>query len=1057
MYFTHLHVHSHYSLLDGMSKIDELVDLAQQMNLDALALTDHGVLHGAIEFYKKARKKGIKPIIGCEVYLAPRSLYDKRPKIDTKLSHLVLLAKDFTGYQNLLKLVTIGELEGFYYKPRIDKKVLREHSEGLIGLSACLKGEIPQAILAKKYSKAKELIKEYQDIFGPDDFYLELQDHLEIPEQREVNKKLLQLSEEMKVKAVVTCDSHYPRKEDKRVHDVFLAIQTGTGIDDEERLRMTQTDLHLKTPQEIEEHFSRYPFLFDNIKEIVEKCNLTLNLGKLVFPKFATPNQEPAWEYLRKLALKRFLSFYPRHSTEAKQRLEHELEVIRETDFADYFLVIQDIINFAKEKGIMTNTRGSAAGSLVAYVLGITNIDPLKYHLYFERFLNPERIAPPDIDLDVADNRRQEIINYISQKYGSDKVAQVITFGIMKSRLAVRDVTRALGLPYSLGDQIAKLIPSNLSLTEALQNIPELRNLYETNPDAKEVIDIAHRLEGVARHASTHAAGVVIAPTPLVNYVPLQHSSRNEKEVVTQYDMYALQDVGLVKIDILGLANLTIIKNSLRIIKKVWGKEIDLDSLGFEDKKVYKLLSKGETVGVFQLESEGMRRYLQQLQPHNFEDIMAMLALYRPGPMELIPQFIRRKQGKEKIEYLHPKLKPILSSTYGICVFQEQLMRIAHDLAGFSMAEADILRKAVGKKIKSLLNAQKEKLIQGMVKNKVRREIAEKIWKWVEPFARYGFNKGHTASYARITYQTAWLKAHYPNAFMAALLTSDYGNLDRVAIEIQECERIGIKVLPPSVNKSFVEFGIDKKTGNIYFSLAAIKNVGVGLATVIQEERSKNGPFKNLSDFLERLPRQSLNRKSLESLAKAGALDCFGSRELIVEHLDRILKWAYQRANQKNQWQMGLWKEDDTDILEKIAKEKGIPDVDRSKRIEWEREFLGIYLTTHPLEGYKKVLAKISLLPSKIDWPYIGRRIRVGGFISQIHKIRTKKGEPMAFLQISDKHKNIEAIIFPSVLNNYLTVLAENKVVVVEGRVEKRNGTLQLIGEKIEEVKPLEV
>jgi len=1055
MYFTHLHLHSHYSLLDGLPKIEEILQKAKEVGFDSLALTDHGVLYGALEFYIKAKELGIKPIIGCELYLAPRTLHDKVPKVDTKFYHLPVLVKNIEGYKNLLQLVTIGELEGFYYKPRVDKEVLKKYSKGLIALSGCLRGEICQALLANSFSRAKELLEEYQNIFGKENFYLELQDHSELEEQKKVNDLLIQLANETKTPAVVTCDSHYLNLEDKRTHEVLLAVQTGTGIEDEERFTMKKTDLHLKTKEEVEKNFNSYPQIFENIKKIVDSCNLELELGKITFPKFETPNNEDHFEYLKKLTYEGFNKIY-KNDVQAKERLDYELEVIKQTNFADYFLIIHDFIKFAEENGILTNTRGSAAGSLVAYALNITRVDPLKFELYFERFLNPERIQPPDIDVDVADNRRQDLIDYLISKYGKDHVAQIITFGFMKARLAVRDVNRALGYPYSLGDRIAKLIPFNMSAEEALKMIPELRELYETDFKAKEVLDISQKLEGVARHASTHAAGVVITSEKLTSYVPLQHSSRNEEEIITQYNMYDLEKIGLIKMDILGLKNLTVIKNSLRIIKKVYDREINLDEIGFDDKEVFNLLSSGQTIGVFQVESEGMRRYLKELKPTNIEDVTAMLALYRPGPMELIPQFIKRKQKKEPITYLHPKLKPILEKTYGICVYQEQLMRIAHDLAGFSMAEADVLRKAVGKKIKKLLEAQKEKMIEGMKQNGIPEKIAFKIWEWVKPFARYGFNKGHSASYARITYQTAWLKAHYPNAFMAALLTSDFGDLDRIAIEIGECERLNIKVLPPSVNSSFVEFGIDKETKEIYFSLAAIKNVGVGVAQAIQEERQKNGLFQSLADFLKRLDRQLLNRKTLESLMKSGALDCFGSRELMVENLDEILNWANHNFNHLNHPQLDLFGETNVNILEKLKKEKGEPPVDRLKRVNWEREYLGLYLTIHPLEGYQKVLAKYSFPLSKIDFSMIGKKIKIGGFISQIQKIRTKTGQNMVFLKLSDNSRKMEIVFFPRALKENQFLLAEDKVVLVEGKLDKRNGDFQLIGEKIEEIKPLE-
>ena len=1057
MYFTHLHVHSHYSLLDGLARPEQLLKQAKEMGLDALALTDHGVMYGAIEFYSLAKKMGIKPIIGCEVYLAPNSLTDKVPKIDNKLYHLVLLAKNKTGYYNLLKLVTIAELEGFYYKPRIDKEVLKKHSDGLIALSACAKGEIPSALLVGDYKKASQLAQEYQEIFGKDNFYLELQHHPELPDQEKINNGLLKLSKELNIPAVITTDVHYTKKEDKEAQDVLLAIQTGTDIENKDRLSMKEMDLYFKSPEEIEKDFSKYPELFENIKKIVDQCNLELDLGEIILPHFTTPKGEDSFQYLKEVALQNFKKIYSLKNKEAKERFDYELKIIKETGFADYFLIIHDFIRFTKEENILTNTRGSAAGSLIAYVLGITSVDPLEHGLYFERFLNPERIQPPDIDLDIADNRRADLINYITEKYGQDHVAQIITFGIMKSRMAVRDVTRALGHPYALGDQISKLLPQNITINKALSIVPELRQLYGTDTDARDIINMAKQLEGVARHASTHAAGVVISREPLVHYSPLQHSSRNDKEVITQYDMYALEKIGLLKVDILGLANLTIIKNALRIIKKVYGDEINLDKLGFEDKKVYKLLSDGNTVGIFQVEGQGMRRYLQELKPTTFEDIIAMLSLYRPGPMEFIPSFINRKRGKEKIVYLHPKLKPILEKTYNICIYQEQLMQIAHDLGGFSMGEADVLRKAVGKKIQTLLQAQREKLIEGMIKNDIKKPIAEKIWAWVEPFARYGFNKSHSASYARITYQTAWLKAHYPNAFMAALLTSDFGNLDRIAIEIAECQRLGIEVKPPSVNESFAEFGTDKKTGNIYFSLAAIKNVGEGVATIIQEERQNNGIFENLTDFLKRMSRQALNKKTLESLIKAGALDCFGDRELMADNLEEIVDWVYRFHNHKNDNQISLFGESDSDdVLDHLKRNNSIKPSNKTQRINWEREYLGIYLTGHPLDSYKNVLGKIALTVSQLDPRHLGRKIKVYGFISRIQKVRTKRGKSMVFTRLADYNNSIEVVLYPTVLANNLAVLREDKVLLVEGTMDKRNGSYQIIGERLEEIEPME-
>ena len=1054
MAFSHLHVHSHYSLLDGLSKIDDLIKRAKELNFKALALTDHGNLYGAIEFYSKALEAGLKPIIGCEFYLAPSSINDKNGNRGGGNDyHLVLLAKDEQGYKNLLKLVSIAHLEGFYYHPRIDKEILKNHHEGLIALSACLRGEISQAILSKDMDRARKVIQEYVEIFGKD-FYLELQDHPEIKEQQIVNENLLKLAQEFNLKAVVTCDSHYLYKEDKEAHDVLLAIQTSSVVSDEERLTMKMADFSLKSEEEIAEHFKDHPELLANTEEIVNQCHLEIPMGKVIFPEFELPENTDSFSYLKQLAEEGFKKFYSPDNKEARERLEYELSIIKQTGFSDYFLIVTDFIKFAQEKGILTNTRGSAAGSLVLYVLGVTKLDPLKFDLYFERFLNPERIAPPDIDVDVADDRRQELIDYLSQKYGQNHVSQIVTFGVMKARMAVRDVTRALGYSYALGDKIAKLIPFNFDLEEALSSVDELRQLYASQNEVREVIDMAKKLEGVVRHASTHAAGIVISKEPLTNYVPLQHSSRSEKEIVCQYSMYDLEKIGLLKFDILGLANLTVIKNTLRIIRKLEDsqKEIDLDALGFEDKKVYQLLSKGETVGVFQLESAGMRRYLQELKPTTFEDIIAMIALFRPGPMELIPLYIRRKQGLEKISYLHPKLEPILKKTYGVLIYQEQLLEIARSLAGFSWAEADVLRKAVGKKIKSLLDAQQEKMIKGMVQNGIDKNLALKIWNWFEPFARYGFNKAHAASYARIAYQTAWLKSHYPNAFMAALLTSDFGNLDRISIEVSECERLNIKVLPPSVNDSFVEFGVDKETGQIRFGLAAIKNVGRGVAELIVEERKLNGPYQNIADFLKRLPRSALNKKTLESLIKAGALDIFGDRQTLLDHLSELIN-RLDKNNHSNRHscQRGLFGDDYNNEPTLVDCQWEMTNYTPVKaKLEWEKEYLGLYLSADPLASFRSFINQKSLAIANLLPPMVGRKVRVCGLMTNLHKIMTRTGAPMMFSQLVDNHHRIELVIYPAIMNKYYLAIGEGKVVMVEGRLERRNGEYSLICDKIE-------
>ncbi|MCX6737037.1 MAG: DNA polymerase III subunit alpha, partial [Candidatus Parcubacteria bacterium] len=1008
-------------------------------------------LYGAIEFYTKALSAGIKPIIGCEFYVAARTLDDKNTKQDADYSHLLLLAKNEKGYRNLLKLVTISNLRGFYYKPRIDHTVLKEHSEGLICATACLRGEVPRAILNNDFEKVNLLIDEYKNMFTEGDFYLELQHHPELEEQKIVNEALIKLGKEKNIKTIVTCDSHYLNKEDLETHEILLAVQTGSVMEDEKRFSMRQIDASFKTAEEIAKDFPNHLELFDNIQEIVDKCNLHLEMGKVIFPSFDVPDGLSAFDYLRELANQRYERFYKLDDQKAQERLSYELGVIKQTGFSDYFLIVQDFVNYCRNNGILTNTRGSAAGCMVSYILGITDVDPLKYDLYFERFLNPDRIAPPDIDVDVADNKRNDLIQYITDKYGEDHVSQIVTFGVMKARLASRDVTRALGLPYSLGDQISKFIPFNADIETALEEVQELRQLYDTNPEAATIIDNARKLEGVVRHASPHAAGIIISKQPLTDYVPLQHSSRNEKDIISQYSMYDIEKIGLLKIDILGLANLTVIKNALRIIKKLKNEdqEMNLDSLGFEDKKVFQLLSKGETVGVFQLESSGMRRYLQELKPTCFEDIVAMVALYRPGPMDLLPSYIDRKNGREKISYLHPLLEPILSSTYGVMIYQEQLMKVARDLAGFTLAEADILRKAVGKKNKELLNTQKEKMLQGMVKNNINKNIAEKIWNWFEPFAQYGFNKSHAVSYARIAYQTAWLKSYYPAAFMAALLTSDFGNLDRIAIEVAECEKIGAKVKPPSVNYSFVEFGVEKEKSGILFGLSAIKNVGVGGGGIIIEKRQTNGVYLNISDFVKRSPRNVLNKKALESLIKAGALDCFGDRQKMLDKLPDILNLADRLNNNKNNSQQGLFGEEyhnsggsDFDDLS--------GDTPRSMKLAWEKEYLGLHISEHPLDDFRGFIAKKSLAIANLLPQMAGRKVKACGLMCRVKKITTKTGRSMVIACLSDTAQSVELVFFPTIFDRYSSVIVNDQVVIAEGKLEQRNGEMQIVCDKLE-------
>src|SRR4030042_853283 len=802
--FTHLHVHSHYSLLDGLPKIGELLDYAKKSGMDSIALTDHGVLYGAVEFYQKAKEKGIKPIIGVEAYLAYEKMEQKRPNIDDKRYHLTLLAKNAEGYKNLVKLVTKAQLEGFYYKPRVDMDLLRKHGKGLICLSGCLQGRIPRLILAKKMKEAEELALEFQEIFGKDNFYLELQHHPNIKEQETVNKGLISLSKKLKIPVVATQDSHYLKPEDAEAQDILMLINTGANPNDPERLTLKSDDFSLKSPAEMANAFKLIPEAIENTQKIADSCNFEFKLGETKLPQFPLPDDKTADEYLKELCYQGLEKKYQKSSKETTDRLEYELSIIKQTGFASYFLIVQDFVRWAKENRIVVGPgRGSAPGSLVSYLLNITTIDPIKYNLLFERFLNPERVSLPDIDLDFTDRRRDEVIEYVSQKYGRDKVAQIITFGTMAARAVIRDVGRAMSYPYAFCDQIAKMIPFSFTLKETLEKVSEFRQAYETDEQARKLIDAAKKLEGVARHASTHACGVVISKEPLENIVPLQHPTQNDQNIVTQYEMHSIEDLGILKMDFLGLKNLTIIEDTLARIYVIHGINLDIEKLPTDDKKTFKLLQAGGTVGVFQLESDGMRRYLKQLKPTEFEDIISMVALYRPGPMQLIPDYISRKNKKQKIEDFHPQLKPILEKTYGIAVYQEQIIQITKDMAGFTLAEADVLRKAIGKKIKKLVMSQKEKFIAGMKKNDIEENIAQQIWYWIEPFASYSFNRSHAAAYATIAYQTAYLKTHFPAEFMSSLLTSERNDIERIAVLIEECKKMGLTVLPPDINESF--------------------------------------------------------------------------------------------------------------------------------------------------------------------------------------------------------------------------------------------------------------
>jgi DNA polymerase-3 subunit alpha len=1053
MAFTHLHVHSHYSLLDGLPKIDELIEKAKKEKMNALALTDHGVMYGAIEFYKKAKEAGIKPIIGMEAYVALESRFSKRVKIDDRPFHLTLLAKNSEGYKNIIKLSSLGHIEGFYYKPRIDLELLRVYSNGLIALSGCLQGEIPRAILSHQdEEKIAQIIETYREIFK-DDFYLEVQAH-DFPEQIEVNEKLFLLGKKFNLKIVATSDIHYLEKEDAEIQDILLCLQTKKKLNDKDRLKMSSNDFYFRSEKEMLEFFKGREEVVYNTSEIVEKCNLEIELGKIKFPKFALPEGENPDDYLKKICYEKLKEKYPKPTKEVIKRLEYELEVIKKTGFATYFLIVYDFVNWAKENKIMVGPgRGSAAGSLVSYLLNITTVDPIKYNLMFERFLTAEgRISSPDIDLDFADTRRDEVIDYIEKKYGKENVAQIITFGTMAARVAVRDVGRVLNFPYSFCDKLAKMIPQNLSLEEALQKVRELKDLYLENPDVRKIIDIAKKLEGVARHASTHACGLVITPEPLNNYLPTQYDVSQEKRVlISQYSMYSIEDLGLLKFDLLGLKNLTLLEQAVKLIEKS-GKKIDLEKIPLDDKKTFELFKNGETIGVFQFESEGMRKYLKELKPNNFEDIVAMIALYRPGPMEWISKYIYSKKTK-KVSYLHPKLKPILEKTYGVAIYQEQIMEIAKELAGFTLAEADVLRKAIGKKIPALLKEQKEKFIEGCIKNKIDKKTAEEIFAFIEPFAGYAFNRSHAVCYAKIAYQTAYLKANYPVEFMTALLISDANDLDRIAIEVEEAKRLNIEVLPPDVNESDENFSIVEKDGKkaIRFGLLAIKNVGENVAKAIINERNENGIYQNLEDFLKRVPIDYLNKRSLESLIKAGALDRFGERGTLLENLNELLEFARKTQKEKKIQQKTLF--DDINLNSSSIYLKNSKNLSWQEILSLEKEFLGIYVSDHPLKIIKEKIEKIKITPClKLSQLNDGEIVKVVGVITKIKKIITNSNEPMLFVKIEDLSGSTEVLVFPAILKETISTWQENKIVLIEGRVSEKEGEPKIIVIKVKEI-----
>ena len=1070
--FVHLHAHSHYSLLDGLGKVSDMVNHVKSQGMDALALTDHGVLYGAIDFYETAKEAGIKPIIGYEAYVARGSRLSKTAE-DTNPYHLILLAKNKTGYQNLLKLVTEAHLTGFYYKPRIDWELLEQHHEGLICTSACLASETSQAILRGDTNGAKETARRYAELFGEGNYYLELQHHPNIPEQAQVNEELKKMAAELHLPLVATNDAHYVAPTDAEAQDVLLCIQTGKQLSDTDRMNMTSEDFSLKSPQEMYEAFADTPEAVENTVKIAEQCSLELDLGGMILPKFTVPEGfSTEADYLRRLVYagmvdrygtagasldlpagsssERYTEELHRHglSQEMIDRLDYEMGVIEKMGYESYFLIVADFVNWAKQQGIVVGPgRGSAAGSIVAYVLRITNLDPLEFGLLFERFLNPDRISMPDIDLDFADDRRQEVIEYVANKYGKDHVAQIITFGTLGAKAAVRDTGRVMGMLYGRVDEVCKLIPGKpgTKLVDVRKQ-SDIAALERDDGQVKRLLELAQRLEGSNRHASTHAAGVVISDAPLVTYVPLQYATRDDSSVVTQYSMFPIERVGLLKMDFLGLANLTILRTAVEIVAAVYGDTIDIDALPLDDAKTYELLADAQTHGVFQLESDGMRRYIRELRPNRFEDIVAMVALYRPGPMQFIDSFIKRKHGVEPVKYIHPKVENSLAETYGIMVYQEQVMQISKDVAGFTGGEADTLRKAVGKKIASLMAKMRPKFVEGVVQNGESRQLGETLFDQFEAFANYGFNKAHAACYALIAYQTAYLKAHYPSAFMAALLTSEQENLDKLTAAINDAEALGIEVLPPDVNESFADFAVAPDKRNIRFGLNAIKNVGRNTVEGIIASRKADGPFTSITNFLKRLPDGSANRKSLESLIKAGALDSLADRGQMLAGLEAMARFSAMRAAESRTGQVSLFGEG-----ESIDPDLDLPPggtVDTRQKLEWERELLGMYVSEHPLDSQGELLEGYTP-KTTVEGLQDGATVDCAGIVTIAKKITTRKGDPMAFVTLEDTTGQLEIIVFPKLYNTSLPLLTPGILIAVTGKVSRKDGEVKVLADTL--------
>ena len=1059
MSFTHLHVHSHYSLLNALPKIPDIVKRAKKYEMSSLALTDDGNLYAAIEFYKACKKEEIKPIIGVDFYVATRTRTDKVSGIDNRRYRLILLAKDEAGYQNLMKLVSLSHIEGFYYKPRIDRELISKYKEGLVCIIPQFSGETSGHLKLNNKERALEAVNFYKEQFG-EDLYLEILPDTGIDGQKELRDSIAKFGKEVGVQIVACADTYYLDPEDKVPREVLVDVGTvkqGGGLHNEHE------DFSFKKESDIKKELKAYPEALANTQVIADKCNLNLVLGTWNFPNFTLDDGETADTQLRKVAYAGFEKRGIILDEVYKKRIDYELEVIAKKGYSTYFLVVADLIRAAKEKKIQTNTRGSAAGCLTSYLAGITSVDPVLYKLPFERFLNPDRPSPPDIDLDIADDKRDEMIDYAREKYGEDRVAQIGTFGTMAARGAVRDVARAMGYPYIMGDKISKLIPMGkqgfpMYIDTALKEVPDLKELYRNDADVQKIINMAKKIEGCARHISVHAAGVVISPDEITKYTPVQLDPKGGK-LITQFSMYPVEEAGLLKFDFLGLKNLTIIYEAIRRVRKTRGIEIDVETIPLDDQKTFEMVSKGLTYGVFQLASDGMTKWLKELRPTSIYDINAMVALYRPGPMEFIPEYIKRKQNPKLVHFLHPKLETILDQSFGVITYQDDVLMTAIDLAGYTWTEADKFRKAMGKKIPELMAEQKEKFSNGCRANGVSDEVITALWANIETFAAYGFNKAHAASYGRVAYQTAYLKANYPSEYMAALLTADSGDVERVALAVQECKKMGIPVLPPDVNESFEDFGVAKGknpdgTGDtIRFGLSTIKNFGAQVAETIVEERKKNGLYKNLEDFLTRVQSKDLNKKSLEALTLAGGLDSLGDRSTIMANLDDLLEFAKSaRSNgaQESLFSMmgsapshiSLASPEGKTIRVKTTgmEEEIIHPLPLSKKhqLYWEKQLLGLYVTGHPLDKYKNVLETSGHTIRAAKLKTKGN-VTLAGVIENIKEIQTKKGDTMAFLRISDFENTIEAVAFPETYKEFKSMLREDMAVALGGTMSKKD------------------